>query len=154
MENYLKTVLYAYPLLKTVGEDYEQHIRNKAILSYDGRWNTLRLAEYLAGEILQKNCLEWLKSVVEKVLYKLSDTERELLSVRYFGKRRKNAIDGEAASWSDRKYFRMLRRTSEKAGAMLVAAGVTKDKFFGELAPIDMIAKVHKFVERNQISSS
>ncbi len=148
MENYLKTVLYAYPLLETVGEDYKQHIRNKALLSYDGRWDTLRLAEYLAEEILQKNRLEWLKRVVERVLDKLSQTERELIALRYFGKKRKENT-GSFSAWSDRKYFRMQQRTGEKAGGMLAAAGVTKKKFFEELAPIEMIAKVHKFVERS-----
>ena len=135
MENYLKTVLYAYPLLKTVGEDYEQHIRNKAVLSYDGKWDTLRLAEYLAEEILQKNRLEWLKGVVERVLDK-----------------RRKGEDGFSA-WSDRKYFRMQQRTGEKVGAMLKTYGVTKSKFFDEFASFSMIQKVHSFVE-SQISSS
>ena len=152
LENYLKTVLYAYPLLKTVGEDYEQHIRNKAVLSYDGKWDTLRLAEYLAEEILQKNRLEWLKGAVERVLDKLSALERELVALRYFGKKRKKGEDGFSA-WSDRKYFRMQQRTGEKVGAMLKAYGVTKSKFFDEFAPIGMIKKVHSFVE-SQISSS
>ena len=158
LENYLKTVLYAYPLLKTVGEDYEQHIRNKAVLSYDGRWNTWRLAEYLAEEILQKNRLEWLKSVVEKVLDKLSDTERALVALRYFGKRRKRNTalteGSDFPAWSDRKYFRMQQRTSEKVGGMLIAAGVTKAKFERELVTIEMIAKVHTYVENNHNSCS
>ena len=54
MENYTKVVLYAYPLLRTVGEDYAEHIRNKALLSYDSAMTTERLAEYLAEEILCK----------------------------------------------------------------------------------------------------
>lgn len=149
LENYLKTVLYAYPLLETVGEDYEQHIRNKAVLSYDGKWNTLRLAEYLAEEILHKNRLEWLKGAVERVLDELSAVERELIAIRYFGKKRKRGAD-EFSAWSVRKYFRMQQKIGEKVGVMLKAYGVTKTKFFEELAPIGMIAKVHSFVERQE----
>ncbi len=164
MENYLKTVLYAYPLLKTVGQDYEQHIRNKALLSYDGKWNTVRLAEYLAEEILRKDRLEWLKSIIDRVLDKLSDTERALVALRYFGKRRKKrpCADGGTAqgqsnaffAWSGRTYFRMQQKLSQKVGAMLTAAGVTEKVFEKELAPIEMIAKIHKFVEAGKDQSS
>ena len=62
MENYLKTVLYAYPLLATVGEDYAEHIRNKAVLSYHSSRSTENLAEYLAQEILRKNDLLFIYS--------------------------------------------------------------------------------------------
>ena len=89
MENYTKVVLYAYPLLRTVGEDYAEHIRNKALLSYDSAMTTERLAEYLAEEILCKERLEWLKRTVEDVLSRLSDVERTLVAIRYFGKTKK-----------------------------------------------------------------
>ncbi|MBP3422500.1 MAG: hypothetical protein J6K86_01910, partial [Clostridia bacterium] len=53
LKNYVKIILYAYPLLKTVEKDYEEHIGNKALLSYDGRWTAEQTAEYIAGEILE-----------------------------------------------------------------------------------------------------
>ena len=89
MENYVREILYGYPLLKTVGEDYEIHIRNKALLSHGVHVDGLRLAEYLAGEILTMDKLEGLKSVVKGALDKLSDEERILIEGRYFGKRKK-----------------------------------------------------------------
>ena len=89
MENYVKTILYAYPLLKTVGEDYAEHIKNKAVLSYNSSRNTESLAEYLAEEILHKNCLLWLKEVIEKTVDKLNDLDRSLVETRYFGKKKK-----------------------------------------------------------------
>ena len=87
LENYAKVILYTYPLLKTIEKDYADHIRNKALLSYNGVWDTERLTEYLAGEILRKERLEWLRSVVEEALSELSDLERDLIAIRYFGKR-------------------------------------------------------------------
>ena len=51
LENYAKTILFAYPLLKTVEKDYEEHIRNKALLSFNGRTTALALAEYLAQDL-------------------------------------------------------------------------------------------------------
>ena len=115
MENYIKAVLYAYPLLKTVGEDYAEHIKNKAVLSYHTPRGTQRLAEYLAEEILRKNCLLWLRDVIEKTLAKLSELERQLIEMRYFGKRRNAALtyrgkDGVEKPWSERKYFRYNTR--------------------------------------------
>ena len=131
LENYIKTVLYAYPLLKTVEEDYAEHIKNKAILSYDSRWDAERLTEYLAEEILSKNHLIWLRSMVDKVMDRLSETERALLSIRYFGKARSartfslQGKEGSVAVWSERTYFRKQQRLGEKVAAMLRVSGVT-----------------------------
>ena len=153
MENYIKTVLYAYPLLKTVGEDYAAHIRNKAVLSYNSRFTTEKLAEYLAEEILRKNSLVCLKEKIDSVLHKLSDMERELIAVRYFGKRNAKAgLDKplDDKGWNERKYFRFMQRLSEKIGGMLKVAGVTREFFEGELLPIEVIGKIHRFVEEGK----
>ena len=160
MENYIKTVLYAYPLLKNVGEDYAEHIRNKAILSYNSNKTTFELAEYLAEEILHKNALVRLKSIIEDNLSKLSDLEQELLAIRYFGKKRKSqrspfppnkGVEGvDPRFWSERKYFRFLQRLSDKMAAMLVVGGVTKSFFENELEKIDIIEKIHRFVEEGR----
>ena len=147
MENYIKTVLYAYPLLETVGEDYAEHIRNKALLSYDSRLDAESLAVYLAEEILRKNCLEWLKSVVEQTLQKMSPLERALIETRYFGKKKREDIFPNGEQWSERKYFRCQQKAGEKFGGMLAVAGVTKEVFDKELVGLDLIKKIHRHVE-------
>ena len=144
LENYIKTVLYAYPLLKTVEEDYAEHIRNKAVLSYRSNLTTESLAEYLAEEILRKNCLVWLKDKIESVLHKLSENEREMIAVRYFGKQKKIELMQE---WGERKYFRFMQRLSERIGGMLQVAGITQELFQEQFADIDIISKIHRFVE-------
>jgi len=152
LENYVKTVLYAYPLLKTVGEDYAEHIKNKAVLSYYTPNGTERLAEYLAEEILRKNCLLWLRDVIEKTLAKLSDLERLLIEMRYFGKRR-NAVltyrgkDGVEKPWSERKYFRYQQRLGEKIGGMLTIAGLSKAWFENNLLGVELIGKIYRYLE-------
>ena len=152
MENYIKAVLYAYPLLKTVGEDYAEHIKNKAVLSYDSPRGTERLAEYLAEEILRKNCLLWLREVVEKTLDKLSAVERTLIEIRYFGKRRKIPLtykgkDGVEKPWSERKYFRCQQKLGEKIGGMLTVAGITKAWFENNLLGVELIGKIYRYIE-------
>ena len=150
MENYLKTVLYAYPLLKTVGEDYAEHIRNKAVLSYNSPRTTENLAEYLAQEILRKNNLLWLKGTIEGVLKRLNDTERALIEMRYFGKKKFPLHKEGEAPWSERKYFRRQEKVGEKIGGMLNAAGVTKDFFDTRLRDVELIRKVHNFVAKRR----
>ena len=155
LENYIKTVLYAYPLLKTVEEDYAEHIRNKALLSYDSRYGAERLTEYLAEEILLKNRLLWLRTAVEKVMDRLSDVERALVAVRYFGKQRQAKIlplqrNGEKEGWSERTYFRKQQRLGEKVGAMLRVSGVTKEVFDEEFSDVDIFRKIHRFVEEGR----
>lgn len=151
MENYAKAVLYAYPLLRTVGQDYEVHIRNKAVLSYRHSTDAEKLAEYLAGEILDMRRLEWLRGKVELVLDKLNEEERTLLSIRYFGKGKKiKGLLERGKRWSERNYFRRQNRLSEKVGAMLRFCGVTKELFLNEFAQLDIFRKIYKFVEEGK----
>ena len=160
LENYVKVALYAYPILQTVSEDYAEHIRNKALLSYDSGKSAEQLAVYLAEEILQKEKLEQLRGILERVLRKLSDGERALLALRYFGKRkatketlRGKEIRGEdlaTLTSRDRSYFRQLERLGRKVGAMLVAEGFTKERYLQDYADVEWIAKIHRFVERGE----
>ena len=138
--------MYAYPLLKTVGEDYAEHIRNKAVLSYNSSLKTEDLAEYLAKEILRKNNLLWMRGVIEGVLKKLDDTERALIAARYFGKKKIPLHKEGEQEWSDRTYFRQQQKVGEKVGGMLVAAGVTKEFFETRLQGVELIDRVYRFV--------
>ena len=155
MENYIKAVLYAYPLLKTVGEDYAEHIKNKAVLSYHSPRGTERLAEYLAEEILRKNCLLWLKDSIEKTLAKLSALEKLLIEMRYFGKKRNQPLtyrgkDGEEKPWSERKYFRAQQKLGDKIGGMLLQAGITKAWFENNLLGVELIGKIYRYLQEGK----
>ena len=156
MENYAKVILYAYPLLKTVGDDYAEHIRNKAVLSYNSPLTTERLAEYLTQEIVCKNALEWLKTTVESLMDRLTEEERTLLDIRYFGKTKKlrNFLKRQAekrksggTGCSERMYFRRQQRLADKFGAMLFYAGVTQKVYDEQFAELDVFRKIHRFVE-------
>lgn len=150
MENYAKVILYTYPLLRTVGKDYADHIRNKAVLSYESSWGTEKLAEYLAEEILRKERLEWLKSVVDEILGELNDWERDLVNVRYFAKGRKRAQARCRENMSEREYFRRQQRLAEKLNKMLREKGVTKEIYLRDFAVMDIFEKIHRFVEEGR----
>ena len=143
-------MLYAYPLLDTVEKDYDEHILNRAVLSYHK--NAQETAEYIVGEIWEKDWLVWLKSVVEGVLDKLSEVEKALVSVRYFGKKRKIKGDltqsdcEEYLKWSESKYFREQQKLGEKLEAKLKSAGLNKALFEKVFAPTDMFATLYKYL--------
>lgn len=149
LENYAKTILFAYPLLKTVEKDYEEHIRNKALLSYGGKRTAFEVAEYLAEELIHQQNLSWLKQTVKGILDKLSDEERELLSIRYFGhtdKMRNFAL----CKWNERTYFRRQARLSKKMGELLRVAGITREIYLRDFKDLDIFRKIHEFVEQGK----
>ncbi len=156
MKEYVKAVLYAYPLLKTVEKDYEDHIRNKALLSYDGRVDTERLVEYIAGEILCKQKLGWLKSLLEDVFDRLNEEERALVEIRYLGKTKniryyvKGVGEEHSKKWSERMYFRRQKRLYEKLSAMLNAFGLTEEVYEREFSRLDIFKKVDKLLKAEQ----
>ena len=156
LENYAKVILYAYPLLKTVGEDYAVHIRNKAVLSYESNLSTEQLAEYLAGEIIEKNRLEWLKDTLENLFSRLTEEERTLLDIRYFGKTKqlRNFLKMQdekrksgGTGCSERMYFRRQSRLADKIGAMLFYAGITKKLYDEKLKDLEIFRTIDRFVE-------
>jgi hypothetical protein len=154
LENYVKEILFGYPLLRTVEEDYQMHIRNKAVLSHNCAMSAEKLAEYLAGEILTMRSLQSLKRTIEEVLDKLSLEERTLIEIRYFGRRKKmrgflkrRISKGNSRECSETTYFRRQRALGEKVAAMLHFAGITKEKYLAEYASSDIFKKIHTFVE-------
>lgn len=142
-------MLRTYPFLAMMQTTYEQHIKNRALLSCDGRMNTEALAEYLAKEILHKRCLAWLEEVIGETLLRLSEPERILVRVHFFGEK-KGTENTEIESWSDSKRLRVQARCFQRLEAMLHSSGLTKKYFDEELVHIEIIRKMYKRVEREE----
>lgn len=149
-------MLYAYPLLESVGEDYAEHIQNKAVLSYRSTRNAEEEALYLAGEILEQRELLWLKNLVEKTLDKLSEVERLLVQIRYFGKEKKikkrlsPAKEGGYENWSESKYFRRQARLAQKLGGLFISAGLTEKVFWDKFANYDVLKNALKILRKRE----
>ncbi len=148
------------------------------MLSYNSAWDTEKLTEYLAEEILRKGRLEWLKGAVEEVLAQLSALERELVAVRYFGKRNKihkafaisaNAVNSadsvqgnikrkrrtgdvpcSLAELGEREYFRRQGKLLKKLSVLFVEKGITEEIYLREFATLDIFCKIHRFVEEGR----
>ena len=166
---FVKVALYAYPFLRTVDKDYEEHIQNRAILSYRSTKTAEELAIAIAEDILEKEKLTWLKDRVEKALQELSDVERTLIGIRYFGKERKkkkptaatggkdvdklkkegNGGVAKYGQWSERKYFRIQNKLCEKLRAIFVRLGITQEKFEREYAQLELFQKIYAYIQNS-----
>ena len=87
---------------------------------------------------------------MDGVLAKLDDTERALIAARYFGRKKLPLHKAGEQEWSERTYFRQQQKVGEKVGGMLVAAGVTKEFFDTRLEGVELISKIHKFVNEGK----
>ena len=163
MENCVKALLYCYPMLDRICEGYVQHIKNKAALSHDGRIPTIDLAEYLAKEICEKEKLQALKALLDKLVSRLSLEERLLLDIRYFGKldRVRRLFAAKRAGlaedsmrdvplWSERTYFRKQKALMNKLCKRLEDYGIDKETFLSEYVSLDGIAPVYSYVEQGK----
>jgi len=152
LEEYVKEILYVYPLLVTVEKDYEEHIKNRALLSYKSGMTAERLVEYLAEEIVWKENLTALKAGVERVMDKLSQTEKALLEIRYFGRKRKEKILKTEAgqAWSRRKYFRMQDKLEERLDGLFIKEGLTKETYIQSWAESEPFKAVRKRLQKRE----
>ncbi len=153
MDDYVKLTLYAYPFLEEMIRGYEIHIRNGAVLSYRSNKTAEETAIYLAEEILAKRRLERLKGTVEAVLDKLSNVERLLVKIRYFGKERKmnKALmpvrENGYENWSESKYFRAQNKLLVKLQGLFASCGLSKEEFEKEYADNEIFRKAYKKLE-------
>ncbi|MBQ8659098.1 MAG: hypothetical protein IJ506_08170 [Clostridia bacterium] len=159
LDSYVKAILYTYPKMQKMKEDYEVHIRNKAYFSYTGSTATDKLCEYIAGQILELRTLERLKAIVDGIWQKLTETERFLAELKYFGKSKKTTAEAIAERGkeflkkkfeglkSERNYFRRQERLLKKIGAFLRGAGITEEVFLSEFACIAVLRLAYRFVK-------
>ena len=161
MENCVKAILYTYPKLKLLEEDYGQHIENKAVLSHRYKGDPCELAEYIAGEILKRRKLVWLKTQLDQLFSNLSEEEYLLLSIRYFGKisrakkeERKDGAKIEGAKellekyhWSERSYYRKQERVLKKMVAEINRMGINKEVFEKEFLQFEFLRAVYRFLK-------
>ena len=150
MNEYVKALLYLYPSFKRMTEDFGEHIKNKAYLSFECKGGTERYVEYLAGEVIKKKKMEEISFAMDELVDKLSDKEKFLLEMRYF--RRKKKLQaymetlGEEALGSKRSYFRKQGKLFEKLCLRLKRKGLTEEEFIERYGELDGISSVMRFI--------
>lgn len=156
MEMLAQAALYAYPQLDRIGRDYEEHIKNKALLSYGSKMSTEKLTEYLAEEIVRRQNALHLKGIMDKILCALSEEEKTLLEVRYFGKvdRVRRLFAAAKAGlcnlpfkvWSERNYYRKQARLLKKIVAQFKQAGADEKAFQEGYLAIEYIGMIYQYL--------
>ena len=141
-------MLYAYPVLLTVEKEYAQHIANMALLSYRSDAPAQSVAEKIVEQIAEKDALLWLKAQVEKVLDALNETERTLLAVKYFGKKRSAKM--QTIAFSESKYFRMQARLGNKIQAKLYALGLDERTFERYFAKLELFQTIAAYIRKRE----
>ena len=160
MEMRAQAALYAYPQLDRVGRDYEEHIKNKALLSYGSKMSTERLTEYLAEEVVRRQNALYLKELLDKIVSGLSEEEKTLLDVRYFGKvdRVRRMFAAAQAGlcklpfkpWSERTYYRKQARLLKKIMSQLKQAGADEKAFDEWYLNIEYIGMLYQYLARGK----
>ena len=153
MNTYAKIILYTYPLLTTVEKDYEDHIKNRALLSYKNGRLAEEAVEEIAKEILEKRNLAWLKCLAEEVFVRLDDVEKLLVKIRYFGQARKIKyfltldLVGQGKKESrERAYFRRQQKLAEKIAGIFTEKGLTKEVFERDFSKIPIFDKARRIL--------
>ena len=164
MEMRVISALYAYPQLERIGRDYEEHVKNKALLSYGNKMETEKLAEYLAIEIVRRQNVAKLKEELDSVIAKLNEEEKTLLDVRYFGKadRVRRIFAAQKAGlcklpykvWSERTYYRKQSRLLQHIVAQLKAKGWTEESFDNDYLEIEFVALLYQYLVLGKAVSS
>ena len=151
LKQFTKAVLYVYPSIGEMEKAYAEHIRNKAILSYKNMYATEGLVRYVAGQICRREKLLWLNEILQSVVDGLDETDKALLQIRYFGKKRKNTQKGGAfgdiAKWSASKYFRMQRKLEQRVEQRLIHNGLTEQVFDEWFAPMEIFRRICAYLQ-------
>lgn len=138
-------------------KNYEEHILNKACLSFDNRRSGEFLVEELAGEVVKKEMIHELAILLNKVVSLLTERERYLLELRYF--RRKKVLKGfedklgKTVFGSVRRYFREQVRLLEKTARLMIRCGLTEEKM-EEFMEIEELRAIVKYIEKGRDKAS
>ncbi len=124
-------------------------MKRKAYLSFDNRVSCEKLAVYLLEQLELKTRIETLSDTLGGVVDKLSDQEKFLLQLRYFGGKNKTisaCSDEEIRKLcgSRRSYYRRQERLVKKIAEKLLRRGVNEDSFYKEYGEIEVIRRVDR----------
>ena len=136
LENYVKAVLYVYPRLERLEKDCEEHIRNRAFMSYDYRTTTERLSEELAEEIIRKGLIRELKRKNGRRDWRPKERGKVFAGASVFSKKKQvEAIlrrDGLQGNRQRKKLLSQAGEASEEGFGRAASTGIDeRDLFFG-----------------------
>lgn len=143
---YVKTVLYVYPMLDALAEATRASAENKALLSYRYRGGAFEAALAVAEEYLLADRLDALRESVGEILACLDEDERFFLEYRYFRKKK----EMRTVCCSERNYYRRQRELLKKIAARLPLYGVTEDNFSESFGGSECMMRILRAVQEGK----
>lgn len=144
---YIKTVLYVYPMLRRLAEATRASAENKALLSYRAKGDAFQAALAVAEEYLLADRLDLLKERMRDVLSKLNEEERFFLEYRYFGKKKE---EPRTILCSERNYYRRQRELVRKVAFELSVHGVREDSFLEDYGGSECMMRILRAVREGK----
>lgn len=139
MENYAKTILTCYDTIDGYITQIENVIKIKAKNSFYVRCGTATLAEQLLSlSEIRKDLIE-LSEIVDKMLKKMTEEDRILISYKYFGIEPSNK-DFDLTS---RNYFRKQVRAIKRFADLLIKSGYDENWFKNKYLKIAYISSIY-----------
>lgn len=145
---FAKVLLYAYPRMNGMVEEYGQEIERGAMLSFRHRESGLALAERLAEKIMLKRFLYTVKCDLDGLLSGLKKEELFLLEYKYF---RRRAIAEKlfrelSVRWSPRTFYRKQIAVLKKVCAELTSRGMTQEWFLREFSHFPNFMRAYRAI--------
>lgn len=148
---YVKAVLYVYPILTPLAEAVSKSAENKAYLSFRTE-NTLSCAEKITEDIAHGALLRELNRQMRSLLTHFTEEEAYLLEYKYF--RRGAELNGRFAglsfSGSEREYYRRQNALLKKTAGLLAVRGVTERTFLRDYAGIQPFPRIYRALKEGR----
>lgn len=151
---FVKVVLYGYPMLEEMADGVSAGAEVKAKLSFRSWEDTAALTEKIADEILLAERLRSLRALTESVLDGLSQEELFLLEYKYF--RRKRLLrDNPCANMlcSERSYYRRQNAVFQKVCSRFAARGFTEETFLRRFGTFPAFMRALRAVKEGRAGS-
>lgn len=141
---YAKSVLYSYPHLSDLADQFDQSVERKALNSMTNYSPCIFQCEEILSLTEQKKSVLLLWLVMKKIILKLSNEEMLYLDYKYFKKMPKEVYDN--FDTSSRNYFRKQVKLAEKVANLLEKEGVTDTVYQEKYLAIDFFKEMLKRV--------
>ena len=139
MENYAKTILTCYDTIDGYITQIENLVRIKAKNSFYFRNGTIGLAEQLISlSEIRKDLME-LSEIVDKMLKKMTEEDKILISYKYFGVQ----PEDKDFDLTSRNYFRKQVRAIKRFAELLKKSGFDEEWFKNKYLKIAYISSIY-----------
>ncbi len=147
---YVKCVLYAYPNVMSIKEQIDELMEKRAFSSMMDVSPAEQQCVKMVGYIFQKEMLDELKEMTDKVLEKFTAHQLDCFDYKYFKIKPREYYQGFDAK--SRAYFREQNKLVELFSARAEKVGLTESWFVENCLQLDFFKELLKRVKEREDS--